>query len=125
MLKPFVASNTLLCDWDMVDTQTLGDENQTITRKILIVKAHPGVNAEDILSEVQDIEDSIERGDFLNPLSKRILTTTLSESEEAVIAMTYNGFVEFSKDFTHFLLKRERYAAAAKELIETRDREYA
>ena len=127
MEKPFILSDALIAQLDSVDTSTLGDEWPTFTRKCYHIKAHVGVNAEDILSEVQEIEDEIERGEGSIPpvnYSQRILTTTLTEYREAVTALSYKGFHAVAEGFRDMMegsLRRERYEALAADIIRNRD----
>ena len=124
MYKPFYEIDSLLFCHLSIDTSTLGDVHPSFLRDVYPVKAHLGVNAEDILSEIQEIEDQIERRDGINP-ETRILTTTLTEYENLVVVLTYLGFVECSNDvYKNLKLKRERYAGLANELIYFRDHKF-
>ena len=122
MDKPFYQSDDRIYRQISIDTSTLGDPNPTFIHEFYGVKAHPGVNAEDILDEVRKIEDSVERGDWFDD-KRGILTTTLTEYEKLVVAFTYSGFVEVSERYKNLglKLKRERYSALANDLIRIRD----
>jgi len=122
--KLFSTSDTLIFSKKTVDTSTLGDENPTFTITVLFVHAHIGVNVEDILSEVQDIEDKIEMGCLTTEPDNTILTTTISEYPDMVIALTYKTFSYLAIENYKELLLRNRYKAFAEELIRLRDRRF-
>lgn len=119
MNKLFFKSRALIFERDTVDTFTLGDPTPTFNRTLVFVKAHPGVTAEDILSEVQDISDDIEQG--IATSNDPILTTTLTEEDDLVVALTYSGFCNIASDFAP-LLFRKRFAALANDLVRIRDK---
>ena len=118
MEKLFFKTNALIFIKEIVLSETIDDQNPSFISKCVFVKAHPGVNFEDILSEVQEIEDNIERGMYKDPKGA-ILTTTLTEYPDSVVALTYGGFDSLS--YNHKGLRRERFAAMAKELVDIRD----
>ena len=118
MEKLFFKSDALIFAKDTILLETMSDPHPSLNRVCIFVKAHPGVNAEDILSEVQEIEDNIERGMYKNP-KDTILTTTLTECPDLVVALTYGGFESLA--YNHKGLRRERFAAMAKELVDIRD----
>ncbi len=112
MNKTFFASDNLLVPINEVDPRTLGDQFPNFYRNYILVKAHPGVNAEDIVSEVRDIEDS---NDII--ISERPLTTTLTETGDYVVALTYKGFIELVNKIEGKARRSEQYQAVADELI--------
>lgn len=126
MEKLFSASDALVFLRDTVDTSTLGDKAPSFTRTALIVHAHPGVNVEDILSEVQDIEDKIEMELLTTGPDSTILTTTLSEYDDMVIALTYKAFSYLALAIVNNkgLLLKNRYKAFAEELVHLRDERF-
>lgn len=120
MEKMLIRSNSLLAEYDTIATSTLDSPTPTVTRNARPIKAHPGVNTQDILDEIQEIEDNIERGWF-SASSNPILTTTLFEYVDVVVALTYNGFTKLSEALRTEDLRRNRYKVLAQELIATRD----
>lgn len=124
MEKLFSRSDALVFSRDTVDTSTLGDKVPSFTRTAFIVHACPGINVEDILSEVQDIEDKIEMELLTTGLDSTILTTTLSEHDDMVIALTYKAFSYLAIGNHKGLLLRNRYKAFAEELVHLRDERF-
>ena len=123
MKKLFFATDALIFIKDEIDMDTLENIRPHLSRYLVFVYAHPGVREEDILNEVQEIEDGIERGD-LDPLDKKILITTLTEHEDLVVSLTYDGFVKVSEGLSAQApgtLRRERYAALTHDLVRIRD----
>ena len=114
MNKIFFKSDNLLVPIDTVDTRTLGDPVQDFYRHCIRISAHPGVNAEDILSEVQDIEAN-------GAAPNSILTTTLTEKDDYVVALTYNGFVKLALGYEGKNGTLARYTSVAQELVYNRD----
>ena len=121
MNKIFVKVDGTVANVDYVDTATLGDEDPMFTRTVVFPKCHPGCTKENILSEVQEIEDNFERGYIYSGLSDPILTTTLTETDNVVVALTYKGFVNIAEGFKDMNVfkhstRKERYESLAREL---------
>lgn len=122
MKKLFYTTDALIFTYNTVDTNTLNDYHQDFYREIVLIKAYPHATEQKILDEVQEIEDKIERGEFMG-LFKPILSYTLNEHEKFVIALTYEGFTKIvDLLLVPDSLKRERYAYLAKQLIDLRDK---
>lgn len=125
MEKQFFATNALIFITSTINTETLADPTPEFHRNSFLTKAHVGVNEQDILDEVQEIEDRIERKelqlDFLGP----ILTTTLTEYPDFVLALTYEGFIDIAEGLKSIpgnpLLRRDRYRVVARDLINSRE----
>jgi hypothetical protein len=123
MNKSFFPSDALIFEPIYIDTDTLPSTHPTFIRKCNFVVAAPNVTTEDILKEVQEIEDRIELGIDMRVLfNKHILTTTLTEYPDMVIALTYKGFVERALDIFNDSgkLRCEKYRDMANELITLR-----
>jgi hypothetical protein len=124
MKKQFIKSNAMIVSTNSIDTLTLGNPNPDFYHDMFFVTAHPGVNVEDILKEVQQIEDDMELNIFRLGLGdSQILTTTLTEYPDVVVALTYAGFVNIAIGLSTTELKRKKYAMLAEDLIRSRDTE--
>jgi hypothetical protein len=127
VIKQLIVTDAIVATRDTCDTNTLGEMYPSFNRTCHIVAAHPGVNAQDILNECQEIEDKIERGDInltnshTLPSNTPILTTTLTECADCVVVLTYVGFRKIADQFKHLKLRRERNAHLANELCLARN----
>jgi hypothetical protein len=125
MEKLYFTSDALIYEFNTCKIETLGDEFPSFMRRIAVVMAHPGVNAQDILNEVQKIEDDIELGNLHPTIGvHKTLTTTLSEYPHFVLALTYQGFVRIADGLKNDgvpTLRRERFKILANALIRNRD----
>ena len=122
MNKPFHLVDDLLFEYDTVDICTINDDSTQFRRDVFKVRANPNANTDAILSEVQDVEDDIERNansdsitGIATVMGTILLTTTIREYPEFVLGLGYWEFRNISNKFPQEL-RRERYRALAEEL---------
>lgn len=126
MRKLFCVAEDWTVGFDQVDPDTLSDPAAEFHRSIAVVAAGQGVSKQDILNEVQEIAEKIERikldtDPYEAPVLPRlILTTTLRDCGDCVVALGYSGFIRLADGLKGKLITRERYDRIAEQLIRNR-----